>query len=104
MHALEVYINGKRICVAAPGDDGLVVSNLTLTGVLDKPGSNVVRFRIGGVRNEQHLEWFHERLSLNDVIEIRVVDTMESDPPVSVEPVSDGERERIRRASDYNPS
>jgi hypothetical protein len=102
MHALEFLLNGKRVCVAAPGDDGLVMSSIVLTGAVDTPGSHVVRFRIGGVRDDQHLEWLHRSLSLGDVVEIRVIDAVQSDPPASIEPVTDAQRERIRIASDEN--
>ena len=102
MRALEFLLNGKRVCVAASGDDGLVMSNIVLTGAVGKPGSHVVRFRVGGVRDEQHLEWLHRSLSLGDIVEVRVIDTAQSDPPASIEPVTDAQRERLRIASDDN--
>jgi len=102
MHALEFLLNGKRICVAAPGDDGLVMSNIAMTGSLETPGTCAVHLRVGGVRDEQHLEWVRRSLALGDRVEIRVIDAAQSDPPASIEPVTDAEGERLRIASDDN--
>ena len=102
MHALEFLLNGKRVCVAAPGDDGLIMSSIVLTGAVSTPGSYVVRFRVGGVRGEQHLEWLHRNLALGDIVEVRVIDAAQSDPPASIEPVTDTQREPLRIASNEN--
>ena len=102
MHALEFLVNGKRICVAAPGADGLVMSNIAMTGALDIPDSYSVHFRVGGVRENQHLEWIRRSLAIGDAVEIRVIDALEADPPVSIEPVTDAQRERLRIASNEN--
>ena len=99
MHALEFLINGQRVCVAAPGDDGLVISNVLMTSTLDAPGKYCVRLRIGGVLDNNHLEWLRRSLKLGDKVEIRVVDAPQSDPPASIEPITDAERERRRLAS-----
>ena len=102
MHALEFLINGQRVCIAAPSDDGLVISNVLMTSALDAPGKHCVRFRIGGVRNDKHLEWLRRSLKLGDKVEIRVVDAPQSDPPVNIEPITDAERENRRIASNDN--
>jgi hypothetical protein len=99
MHALEFLLNGERVCVAAPGDDGLVMSNVAMTSSLETSGTCDVYLRVGGVQNEHHLEWFRRSLALGDVIEIRFIDAAQSDPPVSIKPVTDAERERLRIAS-----
>jgi hypothetical protein len=102
MHALEFFVNGKQVCVAAPGDDGLIMSNVAMTGAVGKPGKYHVYLRVGGVRDDQHLEWIRRSLKLGDKVEIRVIDAPQSDPPVSIEPVTDAERERLRIASNDN--
>ena len=84
------------------GDDGLVMSNVAMTGALDTPGKYCVNFRVGGVRDDQHLEWIRHSLKLGDKVEIRVVDSPQSDSPASIEPVTDAERERLRIASNDN--
>jgi len=101
MHALEFLLNGKRVCVVSPSDDGLILSNVVMTKSLseEKPDSCAVRFRVGGVRCEQHLEWVSQSLSLGDVLQVRVIDAEQSDPPVSIEPVTDAQRERLSIAS-----
>ena len=99
MRALELYLNGKRLCVASSGEEGLVMSSIALMGAVDAPGSHVAHVRVGGVREQQHLEWLRRSLSIGDIVEIRVVDVAQSDPPVSIEPVTDAQRERLRIAS-----
>ena len=99
MRAVEFWLNGKRLCVAAPGDEGLVMSSIALMGAVDAPGSQVAHVRVGGVRHEKHLEWLHRHLSVGDVVEIRIVDTPQSDPPANTQPITDAERERLRIAS-----
>lgn len=98
MRALEYLLNGHRVCVAAPGDDGLVMSSVLMTGTLGHPSKGEVLFRVGGVRDDHHLEWVRRHLALGDTVEIRVVDVLQSDPPASIEPFTD-ERERLRIAS-----
>ena len=93
MHALEFLLNGKRLCIASPGNDGIVVSNVVLTDTAS------VHFRVGGSQQEQHLEWVHGRMALGDKMEIRVIDTPQSDAPGSIKPVTDADRERLRIAS-----
>jgi hypothetical protein len=102
MHALEFLVNGKRVCVAAPGNDGLVMSSVAMTGALERADTGVVHFRVGGVCGEQHLEWIRRSLSLGDTVEIRVVDAAQSDPPASIESVTDAQRERLRFTSPEN--
>jgi hypothetical protein len=102
MRALEFWLNGKRLCVAAPGEQGLVITSIALFGAVDAPGNPVAHVRVGGVRDEKHLEWLNSRLSLGEVMEVRVVDTAQSDPPASIEPITDAQRERLRIASGEN--
>ena len=102
MRALEFWLNGKRLCVAAPGDEGLVVNSIVLMGTVDAPDEKVGHVRVGGVRDEKHLEWLHRSLSLGDAVEIRVLDTAQSDSPASIEPITDAQRERLRTASGEN--
>ena len=100
MHALEFLLNGRRVCIAAPGDDGLVISHVAMTGSIQTPGTCTVHLRVGGVRDEQHLEWARRSLAIGDTVEIRIIDAAQSDPPARVEPVTADQRERLRIASD----
>ncbi|HEY4415381.1 MAG TPA: hypothetical protein VGO57_06785 [Verrucomicrobiae bacterium] len=90
MRALEILLNGKRLCVAAPGGDGVVISNVVLCSPLEKSGVGSVHFRVGGVCVEQHLEWVRQSLALGDTVEIRIVETTQPDSPTSIEPVKTG--------------
>jgi hypothetical protein len=97
MQALEVLLNGKPVCVASAGEAGLVISNVVLTGAgVGEPFA--ARFRVGGVLDEQHLEWVSRGITLGDVVEIRVVDAPKCDPPSSVDPVTDDQRARLAAA------
>ena len=102
MHALEFLLNGKQVCIAAPGGSGLVMSNVVMTGASETTGTCDIYLRVGGVRDEHHLEWVSRSLALGDTLEIRVIDAAHSDPPAIIEPVTDADRERLRIASDEN--
>ena len=78
------------------------MSSVALMGAVDEPGSRIAHVRVGGVPNEQHMEWLRQSLCLGDVVEIRVVDAAQSDAPASVEPDTDAQRERLRIASGEN--
>jgi hypothetical protein len=100
MHALEFFVNGSRVCVVAPGDGGVVVSHVVLASAGSATSDpSEVRLRVGGIRDEQHLEWLSRSLAIGDVVEIRIVDAPHSDPPATVEPVTDDQRERLQAAS-----
>ena len=77
------------------------MSNVSMTGAIPDGPKFYVRFRIGGVSgDDQHLEWIKGSLAIGDVVEIRIVDAIECDPPAKTEPVTDDQRERLRIASE----
>ncbi len=103
MRALEFILNGKRLCIAAPPvDSGLVMSQVILCGGVpdQSTGSGELRFRVGGISDDHHLEWISQQLAVGDHLEIRVIDAPESDPPATRSRVTDEEHERLRIASD----
>jgi desulfoferrodoxin (superoxide reductase-like protein) len=78
------------------------MSNVVMASESGAPGTADVQVRVGGVRDEHHVEWIRRSLSLGDTVGIRVVDTGQPDPPASSEPITNAERERLRIASKDN--
>lgn len=89
MIALEVSLNGKRVCVAGADDLGVLCANVTACGKL---GSRTVPYRpdekaeihysIGGLTSrpdpgkDVHMRWKSvARLKVGDVIQVRIVET-----------------------------
>ena len=89
MIALEVSLNGKRVCVAGADDLGVLSANVTACGKL---GSRTVPYRpdetaeihysIGGLtsrpdsKKDVHLRWKSvARLRVGDFIQVKIVET-----------------------------
>ncbi len=92
MRAFEFILNGKQICVVAPEADGLVMGKVLM--MADKFES---RLHIGGVSNQEHLEWISQHLSVGDALEIRVVETTKTDPPKKRSPYTQDQKKRLKR-------
>ena len=92
MRAFEFILNGKQICIVAPEADGLVMGKVLM--MADKFES---RLHIGGVSNQEHLEWISQHLSVGDALEIRVVETTKTDPPKERSPYTQDQKKRLKR-------
>jgi hypothetical protein len=71
MRAFEVYLNGKRLCVAGIADDGV------LTTIIDHVlghGRNEQHVRIGGLNSTtgEHVIWKRKRLKTGDEVRVRI--------------------------------
>jgi hypothetical protein len=98
MIALEVNLNGKRVCVAGADDLAVLSSHVTACGKL---GKKTVRARpdettgdifysVGGLtgrrdpKKDVHLRWRSINfLKVGDVIQVKVLETMKVDRPTS---------------------
>lgn len=87
MLALEVYLNGKRQCLAGIADDGLVSAILTWVGGV-RSGRRLpeedISLRVGGLDSvrREHLDWLRQDLAAGDEVRIRVVDVPKVDRPI----------------------
>lgn len=81
MRAFKVQLNGKRLCVAGIGEDGVL--SAIIDHVVGK-GRNELHFRVGGLRVlngiYEHVEWRTKRLRVGDRLSITVVETESVDP------------------------
>lgn len=80
MTALEVQVNGQKVCVA--GKEGLNILSVAVTWLKTR---KVWDFRVRGITDqkgfEEHLNWLDRQLSPGDSITIAVVETNGSDEP-----------------------
>jgi hypothetical protein len=97
MHALEILLNGRRVAVVSPPDDGLIMARVSMSAALLKSSRRgAVCLGVGGADTDQLLSWPDHELSLDDVVEIRVITATQSDPPTSFEPLLSTPDEHIK--------
>src|SRR5262245_44001332 len=89
MIAFEVYLNGRKLCLAGVGNDGVLAA---ITDYVAGSRPDRLHLQVGGLLSpqEEHVCWRNAKLNLGDEITIRIVEATSVDRP----------RERKRR----NPS
>jgi hypothetical protein len=89
MIALEVSLNGKRVCIAGADDCGVLTATVAAVGKLGKatvparPGQAAdIHYNVGGLtsrndpKKDVHFRWKSAApLSLGDTIQVKVVET-----------------------------
>src|SRR5215470_10108550 len=100
MTCFEVIINGKRLCIAGIGNDGVLASAVTFvkrnksaeetTETQQNNDFEKLDLRVGGMANREggareQLEWLNQCLAVGDEITIRIIETSECDEPNSKE-------------------
>ena len=74
MTALEIQVNGKKVCVA--GKEGLNILSAAVTWL---KSHETWDFRVRGITDEQgyeeHLNWLDERFTVGDSITMTLVET-----------------------------
>jgi hypothetical protein len=81
MRAFEVHLNGKKLCLAGIGDDGVL--DVSANWVASKRGSDLF-LHVGGLISptKEHVSWVRQRrLDLGDKITVRVVEKKAVDEP-----------------------
>jgi hypothetical protein len=81
MVALEVTRNGRRLCVAGIGDEGVVSAHVHWNG---RPGRAAhPQLAVGGLHGDSnvHVTWVERAIRVGDVVTIRVVEVPDADPP-----------------------
>jgi hypothetical protein len=82
MRAFEISLNGKKLCVAGIGDNGVLSAIVNWTG---KSGEGDSSIAVGGLVGStgEHIRWIEPKpLQLNDELHIRIIDTDKADKPV----------------------
>src|SRR5258708_40208965 len=74
MRAFEVFLNGKRLCVAGVGKAGV------LTTIIDQVSGHRDRHRlhlhVGGLNGaNEFVTWWTQALRVNDVISLKIIET-----------------------------
>ena len=81
MRAFEVYRNGKRLCVAGIGENGVLT---TIIGHLCKASRFDDYLQVGGLDSStrEHVTWMsHAKLRVGDEIRVRLIDIKSVDRP-----------------------
>ena len=84
MKAIEVLVNGQRICLAGSGvDKGFTFANLTVY----ESGDPTASIMVAGSRDKMVPMWIDDyRISEDDELVLRVVEVDEADPPIASSP------------------
>ena len=85
MKAFRVSINGKKLCVAGIGDEGVLTTHVDwVAGVRGmKKGEGDLHLRIGGLisSTDTHVSWGVHHLQVGDEIRIKIVEKPAVDEP-----------------------
>ena len=81
MRAFKVEVNGKRICVAGVGTNGVLSAITNLVGSPARRGD--LFLDVGGLFSEtdEHATWTHLKLKVGDRIVLKVIETDSVDKP-----------------------
>jgi hypothetical protein len=81
MRAFEVSLNGKRLCLAGVGDDGVLSA---IVNWVTRKGTGDLFLEVGGLISpaHEHVSWeTQRRLRMGDSIRVKVVDASSVDRP-----------------------
>ena len=84
MVAFEVYVNGKRICTAGVGDNGVLTTIVTWAAA--PPNREDLGFAVGGLISprREHLRWADQQgLRVGDEVRVKIVERTKVDRPRS---------------------
>jgi hypothetical protein len=101
MRAFEVHLNGKRLCVAGIGDNGVLTAHIAhLVGQY----KNELRLEVGGLSLpfKEYVTWNRRKLKVGDEIRIRVCEASSIDRPKErIQQVEIDPKEEIRNQKRY---
>ena len=104
MHAFRILLNGKRICVAGIGDDGVLSTTITYVPFRKR---RETRLHVGGLvlPQNEHVRWNQVNLHTGDevrlkIIESKVVDKPRVRFPRDVEAEAKSEERQLRRLAE----
>src|SRR5580700_5668301 len=82
MRAFDVRLNGKRLCIAGVGDNGVLN---TMVDHVAGFGRDEVSLRVGGLvsTTEEHVTWRRLQLKVGDEVTVRIVEADSVDKPRS---------------------
>ena len=83
MRAFQVYLNGKKLCVAGVGTDGVLSA---IVSSVARSGSEDLFLDVGGLVSptREHFSWIRQKpLGQGDTIKVRVIAASTADKPKS---------------------
>ena len=101
--AFVVSVNGRKICTAGIGPDGVLSTIIHwVGGGARRPSEGAFGFRVGGLdsRSNEHVDWDTPAVNVGDVICVHIVETEVVDPefrPESSQCVSPAQPKLARR-------
>lgn len=103
MLAFEVYVNGKKKCIAGIGEPGVLTTTLTwVRSVADghRRSSEDTRLTVGGLvsRTDEFVDWFKSDARRGYEITIRNVEVATADTPKRRRRESPAQRRRHQKA------
>jgi len=85
MIAFDVYVNKVKVCTAGLDELELVVSSLTSTRTMDGlRDDRKITFNVCGMDKSKPYKWASRDLDIGDAVEIRIVDSYDTDRPTIV--------------------
>lgn len=80
MRAFEVYLNGKRLCLAGIGEDGVLN---TMVDHVSGHGRNELYLQVGGLISPtmEHVLWRNQRLKTGDEVRVKIIESTSTDRP-----------------------
>jgi hypothetical protein len=97
MRAFDVSLNGKKLCRAGIGDDGVLTT--VLSWVTSK-GAGDLFLEVGGLVSpvEEHISWVNQKLlDVGDTIQVTVVEAESVDEPTNKPRPSEAELLKARK-------
>jgi hypothetical protein len=96
MRAFKLFLNGKKMCLAGVGDDGVLSTTLVYAPYRRRRHMEV---RVGGLLMPQgeHVEWKKHALHVGDELRVKVVECESVDEPRKRhrrDPVQDAKNEK----------
>jgi hypothetical protein len=86
MKAFMVSVNGRHVCTAGIGPNGVLSTILSWVGGGPALGvEGEFRLHVGGLdtRTDEHVKWITPELAVGDEVTVRVVEVEQVDPEVS---------------------
>jgi hypothetical protein len=79
MRAFQISLNGKRICVAGVGAEGVLTTHIDYVG---QKGDDL-RLAVNGLfaKTDEHAIWINSGLKVGDKVQVNVIETDLVDKP-----------------------
>ena len=87
MKAIEVYVNGEKVCTASVGAEGILRADVSWLGRSPDPGDFDASVTGLDSAAAEFLTWRLPRIGIGDEVAIRPVETDLVDPPAGRHPV-----------------